>query len=62
MYCLMFQDIPVDICTEEKTYLSPYMKIVVMKKKKKVDLSAHFLFWASGLFNHEMIQKEIIII
>ena len=30
----MFQDIPVDIWAEEKTYLSAYIKIVVMKKKK----------------------------
>lgn len=61
MYRLMFQDIPVDIYAEEKTFI-PLYENSGNEKKNKVDLSAHFLFWASSLFNHEMIQKEIIII
>ena len=61
MYSLLFQDIPVDICPKEKTFI-PLYENSGNEKKQKADLSAHFLFWASGLFNHEMIQKEIIII
>lgn len=43
MYRLMFQDIPVDIYAEEKTFI-PLYENSGNEKKNKVDLSAHFLF------------------
>ena len=43
MYRLLFQDIPVDICPEEKTFI-PLYENSGNEKKQKADLSAHFLF------------------